>query len=72
MLLSKEKASDGSQKCRSTFHVRCFSGGYYWRLKAANGEILCHSEVYTTKQGAQNGIAAVKRLAPNAPVYDRT
>ena len=30
-----------------------------------------HSEVYTAKQSAQNGIAAMKRLAPNAPVYDR-
>jgi|TARA_R110000787_G_scaffold230858_4_gene338333 uncharacterized protein YegP (UPF0339 family) len=48
------------------------SGGFFWRLKAANGETLCHSEVYTAKQSAQNGIAAVKQVAPGAPVYDRT
>lgn len=54
------------------FEINRANGGYYWRLKATNGEILCHSEVYSTKQGAQNGIAAVKRLAPSAPVYDRT
>lgn len=48
------------------------SGGYFWRLKATNGETLCHSEVYTTKHSAQNGIAAVKKVAPGAPVYDRS
>jgi uncharacterized protein YegP (UPF0339 family) len=47
-------------------------GGFYWHLKASNGEKLCHSEVYTTKQSAQNGIAAVKAIAPGAPTYDRT
>lgn len=52
--------------------LRANNGGYYWHLKAANGEKLCHSEVYTTKQAAQNGIAVVKRIAPTAPVYDRT
>jgi uncharacterized protein YegP (UPF0339 family) len=48
------------------------AGGYFWRLKAGNGETLCHSEVYTSKQSAQNGIDAVKRVAPTAPVFDRT
>ncbi len=47
--------------------------GYWWHLKVVeNGEILCHSEMYTAKQSAQNGIAAVKRIAPSAPIYDRT
>lgn len=51
---------------------RANNGGYFWTLKAGNGEKLCHSEVYTTKQSAQNGIEAVKRVAPAAPTYDRT
>jgi len=42
-------------------------GLYYWHLKSANGEILCHSEGYNSKQAAQNGINAtcnvVKRLS---------
>ncbi|PYF09573.1 hypothetical protein C8J30_108151 [Rhodobacter viridis] len=46
--------------------------GYWWHLKAGNAEVLCHSEMYASKQGAQNGIDAVKRIAPGAPVYDRT
>lgn len=52
--------------------LRANGGGFYWHLKAENVEKLCHSEVYTTKQAAQNGINAVKRIAPTAPVYDRT
>ncbi len=52
--------------------LRANAGGYFWRLKGANGETLCHSEVYTSKQSAQVGIDAVKRIAPSAPVYDRT
>jgi len=45
---------------------------YFWRLKANNGETLCHSEMYTTKQSAQIGIASVKSVAPTAPVHDYT
>lgn len=47
-------------------------GGFYWRLKANNGEILCHSEVYTTKQSAQGGVQAVKNIAAFAIVRDLT
>lgn len=47
-------------------------GNFYFRLKAENGEKIAHSEGYTSKQGALNGIAAVKRCAPLAPVYDLT
>jgi uncharacterized protein YegP (UPF0339 family) len=52
--------------------LRTKDGSYYWHLKAMNGEKLCHSEVYTSKQAAQGGIDAVKRIAPAAPVHDRT
>lgn len=52
--------------------LRANGGGFFWRLKSTNGETLCHSEVYTTKQAAQNGIDAVKRTAPVAPIYDKT
>jgi len=29
------------------------AGIWYWRVKAGNGEILCHSETYKTKFHAQ-------------------
>lgn len=51
---------------------RATSGGFFWRLKATNGETLCHSEVYTSKQSALAGIEATKKVAPSAPVEDKT
>ena len=54
------------------FEIERSPKGYWWRLKAGIGEILCHSEMFTTKQSAQNGIAAVKRIAPDAPTRDNT
>ncbi len=47
-------------------------GLYYFNLKANNGEIILQSEGYTSKQGAVNGIAAVKRYAPTADLDDLT
>lgn len=48
------------------------NGNYYFRLKAANGEKIAQSEGYATKQGALNGIAAVKNCAPTASTVDLT
>ncbi len=48
------------------------SGGYRFRLKAGNGEIIAVSESYKTKSGAQNGIDSVKKNAPGALVDDQT
>lgn len=47
-------------------------GKYYFRLKAANGEIIAHSQGYATKQGANDGVAAVKKNAPIATTVDLT
>ncbi|MEX2179329.1 MAG: DUF1508 domain-containing protein [Gemmatimonadaceae bacterium] len=48
------------------------NGQYWWRLQGNNNEILCNSETFTTKAAAKNGIDAVKRVAPTAPVTDKT
>lgn len=40
---------------------------YYFRLKAANGEIIGNSEGYVSKQGALNGISSVRTHSQ----YDR-
>lgn len=37
---------------------RC-KGGWYFRLKARNGRILAHSEVYKSKQGAEWGAESI-------------
>ncbi|CAN7221158.1 YegP family protein [Microbacterium foliorum] len=46
------------------------SGGYRFRLKAGNGEVIATSESYTTKAAAKKGIESVKTNAPGAEVVD--
>ena len=36
-------------------------GQWFWRLRADNGEILAHSETYSSKQEAQDGIEAAQK-----------
>lgn len=45
---------------------------FYWSLKAANGQILCHSEGYTSKQAALSGIESCKQNALTARLADET
>jgi uncharacterized protein YegP (UPF0339 family) len=47
-------------------------GQYYFTLTAANNKTLGRSEMYKSKQGMENGIDAVKRDAPGAPIEDIT
>jgi uncharacterized protein YegP (UPF0339 family) len=47
------------------------AGGWRWRLRAANGNIVADSgESYTTNANAEAGIASVKRGASEAPVRE--
>ena len=47
------------------------NGGFYWTLQdQGNNETLCHSEVYTTKDAARNGIAAAISAAGGGKVQD--
>lgn len=48
------------------------NGQYYFTLNASNGQVIGVSETYTSTQGRDNGIEAVKRDAPTAPVVDLT
>jgi uncharacterized protein YegP (UPF0339 family) len=47
-------------------------GGYYWHLMAANNEIVCSSQVYTTFEACKDGAFWVKNNATAANVYDYT
>lgn len=47
------------------------AGEYRFRLKAGNGEIILASEGYKQKASAQNGIASVKKNAPDDDRYER-
>ena len=44
------------------------AGEYRFRLKAANGEIICHGEGYKAKASCKNGIDSIGRNAPDAEV----
>ena len=41
---------------------------YFFTLHAGNGEAIGVSEMYTSSSGRDNGIEAVKRDAPGAPI----
>lgn len=47
------------------------AGEFRFHLKAGNGEIILASEGYKKKSGAENGIASVKRNAPDDANYER-
>ena len=48
------------------------NGQFYFNLKAANGEVIGNSEMYTTSSARDNGIESVKRNAPEASIVDLT
>ena len=48
-------------------------GGYFWTLQdQGNNETLCHSETYTTKAAARNGITAAISAAALEVIQDKT
>lgn len=49
---------------------RDVSGGYRWRLIAANGEKVSWSESYTSKQAAIQSAQWVKVNASSAPLVE--
>ena len=46
------------------------SGGYRWRLRAGNGEIVAVSESYTTRSSANHSARQVFRWASSATIVD--
>lgn len=44
---------------------------FMFNLKAGNGEVILTSERYTSKSGAQNGIASVQTNSPKDERYER-
>lgn len=52
--------------CKNNEKARS-DGEWYFNLIAANGKVVCTSQVYQRKQSALNGITAVKAAAIDAP-----
>ncbi|MDH6357532.1 uncharacterized protein YegP (UPF0339 family) [Parabacteroides sp. PF5-9] len=46
------------------------NGKPYFTLKASNGQVIGMSEMYAAESGRANGIASVKKNAPDAEVVD--
>ena len=54
------------------FEIKKASDGqFFFHLKAGNGEVILSSERYQAKNGAENGIASVKKNAPSDERYVR-
>jgi len=47
-------------------------GEPYFNLKAANGQVIGHSEMYSSASAMENGTASVKKNAPTAATVDKT
>lgn len=46
------------------------NGKYYFNLKATNGQIIGGSEMYQSSSGRANGIASVRKNAPEAAIVE--
>lgn len=44
----------------------------YFNLKAANGQVIGRSEMYSSTPARENGIQSVKNNGPDSPVDDQT
>jgi len=76
---SKQSCLKGIEavKTNSPFDIRYMrlvgkDNSPYFNLKAANGEIIGTSEMYSSSGARDNGIESVKKTAPQAPVKDLT
>jgi uncharacterized protein YegP (UPF0339 family) len=56
----------------ATFEIKKSGDGEMFNLKAGNGEVIGTSEVYNSRASLENGIASVKKNAPEAPVENQT
>jgi len=46
------------------------AGEYRWNLVARNGEVVCVSEGYTTRDGAWQGAKRIREIASAAYICD--
>ena len=52
------------------FVVRETATGFKFDLKAGNGEVIATSKGYKAKTSCENGIASVKKNAPEAAIEE--
>lgn len=54
------------------FVIRTVDSGMKFDLRASNGQTVATSEVYTSRDACEKGIASVRKNAPAARLEDRT
>ena len=65
----EDQTQEGALEKCPKFEVYVDKGGEYrFRLKAANGQIIATGEGYKAKKSCLNGIASIRKNAPDAPV----
>lgn len=64
-------ATPVAQKCPKFEIFKQKDGQFRFRLKASNGEIILASEAYKAKDSCKNGIASVKKNAPEAAIVEQ-
>lgn len=52
------------------FVIKKTNTGIKFDLKAGNGQVIATSEVYTSDVACKNGIASVKKNAPEAEIVE--
>ena len=52
------------------FVIKESDAGFHFVLKAANGEVIATSQVYTTKDSCKKGIESVKQNAADAEIVE--
>jgi uncharacterized protein YegP (UPF0339 family) len=65
-----ESVRDNAQRNGSLQIKEAKSGQDYFVLSAANGQVIGTSQMYTSLQACENGMASVVRNAPNAELID--
>ena len=66
---ARRSAKNFTEEKDPKFEVYLDKGGEYrFRLKATNGQIIAVSEGYKAMAACRNGIASVKKNAPDSPV----
>ncbi len=76
---TKENSKNGIESVKKNSQIdsryeklEAKNGKPYFNLKASNGQVIGTSEMYESLAARDNGIASVKKNAPDADVVDLT
>ncbi len=67
-----ESVKTNSQDDSKFERLKAKNGSPYFNLKATNGQVIGTSEMYSSTDAMENGIASVKNNAPGATTEDNS